>query len=59
MPCFSVVGCSRALSIEVIPNSMVTFNPLGYDVICKWLCVYWHIDLMTYIDQASELLYLD
>jgi hypothetical protein len=35
MPCFNVVGCSRAFSVEVIPNSMVAFNTLGYDVVCK------------------------
>ena len=46
MPCFNVVGCSRALSVEVNPNSMVALNPLGYDVVCKWRCVYWEVGVI-------------
>jgi hypothetical protein len=59
MPCFIVVGCSRALSVEVIPNSMVAFNPLGYDVVCKWRCVYWEVGVIQILQTVKPcVLYL-
>ena len=53
MPCFNVVGCSRALSVEVIPNSMVAFNPLGYDVVGKWRCVYWEVGVIQILQTVK------
>jgi hypothetical protein len=59
MPCFNVVGCSRALSVEVIPNSMVAFNPLGYDVVCEWRCVCWEVGVIQILQTVKPcVLYL-
>ena len=53
MPYLKVVVGSIALCVGVVPNNMVAFNPLSYNVVHKWCDVYWEVGVFPIL-QKSE-----
>lgn len=54
MPYLKVVGGSMALCVDVVPNNMVAFNPLGYNIVRKWCDIYWEVGVFQILQKMCS-----